>query len=100
MDYPITNKTFVRHHLTPDGLLVGGLESIYFIWHPWGIETAVRWLRRLEKHQAPPEAHVQARRVLGHLVVDLGDDAVRRILPGVPFAIAETVYALASVPPP
>jgi hypothetical protein len=68
---------------------------------PWGIETAVRWRRRLEKHHAPPEARVPARRVLGHLVVDLGDDAVRSGVfgPG-RRSRAETLSALASIPPP
>lgn len=100
VDYPITNKTFVRPYLTPEKQPVAGLESTYFIWHAWGVETAVRWLRRQQKHGAPHEDQVITRRTLGHLVIDIGDEQIQRLLTGVPFPLAETVYALSNVAPP
>jgi hypothetical protein len=96
IEYPITSKTFVRLYWTPERTIASGVDSMIFIWHAWGIETCVRWVRRLEKHGAPREAIVRARRALGHLVVDLGDDATKQMLSGIVFPLAETLYALSS----
>jgi hypothetical protein len=42
----------------------------------------------------------RARRLLGTLGVDLGDEAVRRAVSGYTFVASETLYGYASVPPP
>ena len=41
-----------------------------------------------------------ARRALGYLVVDIGDEIVKGMLDGVAYPIAETAYALAIVESP
>ena len=73
---------------------------MYYAWHPWAIEMSSWWIRRLERNRAPREELVTARRALGHLVVDLGDEIVEGMLDGVAYPIAETAYALAIVESP
>ena len=58
------------------------------------------WIRRLERSGAPREDLVAARRALGYLVVDIGDEIVKGMLDGVAYPIAETAYALAIVESP
>ena len=99
-DYPIVNKTYFRPYRRADGLVMDGQESIYYGWHPWAIETSSWWIRRLERSGAPREDLVAARRALGYLIVDLGDEIVDGILDGVAYPIAETAYALAIVESP
>ena len=99
-DYPIVNKTYFRPYRRADGLVMDGQESMYYAWHPWAIEMSSWWIRRLERNQAPREELVTARRALGHLVVDLGDEIVEGMLDGVAYPIAETAYALAIVESP
>ena len=76
-------------------------ESINFLWHPWGVETAHRWLDRAARKGGADPADVQAvRRALGHLVVDLGDDAFREATSGFTFVASETLYGLSALPAP
>jgi hypothetical protein len=75
-------------------------ESVGFLWHPWATDCAARWLKRAEKHGAPKEDIVRVRRALGHLIVDLGTEAVERNAADWSFISAETLYGLSSVPLP
>lgn len=78
-----------------------GQESVNFLWHPWGIEGAWRWLERAARRGGADPADVQrVRRALGHLVVDLAEDAFREAASGFTFVAAETLYGLSSVPAP
>jgi class 3 adenylate cyclase len=77
-----------------------GTESVNFLWHPWGVEAAVRWLDRARRLGAAEAADVhRVRRALGHLVVDLGEDAFREATSGFTFVASETLYGLSSVKP-
>lgn len=98
-EYPITSSAFLRQYRRGDGTLAAGTDSMYYAWHPWAIETCVWWIRRLERQNDDHAELVAARRALGHLIVNLGDDMVRAIIDGVAFPIAETSYALAAVGP-
>ena len=40
------------------------------------------------------------RRVLGHLILDLGDEAVTRVTRQFTFGASETLYTLSSIPAP
>jgi hypothetical protein len=100
MDYPTMSATYLRLYRLPGGAVIPGLDSLYFIWYPWAIDSTLRWLRRLEAHAAPRDEIVRARRVLGHLVVNLGPEAVRRAAGAYTFTVSETLYGLAGVPPP
>jgi hypothetical protein len=77
-----------------------GTESVNFLWHPWAIESAWRWLERAKRAGGAEAADVQrVRRVLGHLVVDLGDDAFKEATSGFTFVSSETLYGLSALPP-
>lgn len=76
-----------------------GTESVNFLWHPWAVDAAARWLDRAHRRGDAPEADVQrVRRALGHLVVDLGADAFKEATSGYTFVASETLYGLSSVP--
>jgi hypothetical protein len=76
-----------------------GAESVNFLWHPWAIEAAVRWLDRAKRMGGADPADLQrVRRTLGHLVVDLGDDAFKEATSGFTFVASETLYGLSSIP--
>ena len=65
----------------------------------WG-DCSVRWLEFAEKQQLPKEQRVQVRRALGHLVVDLGDEALKRAQRDYTFFASEDLYGLAGIKPP
>lgn len=76
-----------------------GKEGVGFLWHPWAIDCATRWLRWGEQNGAPTEDRVRVRRALGYMVVDLGEDSVRRATAEWTFIPAETLYGLTAVAP-
>ena len=75
-------------------------ESVGFLWYPWAIDCSVRWLKRAEKFGAPKEEIVRVRRALGHLIVDLGPEAIQKSTTDWSFISAETLYGLSAVPSP
>jgi hypothetical protein len=75
-------------------------ESVGFLWHPWAIDCSVRWLKRAEKYGAASEDIVRVRRALGHMVVDLGEEATHKATTEWAFVAAETLYGLSAVPIP
>jgi hypothetical protein len=75
-------------------------ESLAFLWRPWAIDCAARWLRRAKRYGVADEAQVPVQRALGHLVIDLGDEAMRRATGGWTYEAGETLYGLAAIPPP
>jgi hypothetical protein len=71
---------------------------VNFLWHPWAIEAGWRWLDRANRLGGADPADVQrARRTLGHLVVDLADDAFKEATSGYTFVASETLYGLSSI---
>jgi hypothetical protein len=70
------------------------------VWHPWAIDCAARWLARCERHGAPHDEAVRTRRVLGHLVLDLGDGAVAEAQAGFTYVSAEALIGLELVAGP
>ena len=76
-------------------------ESINFLWHPWAIDAASRWLARADaKGDAQRLDRVRVRRTLGHLLVDQGPEAFEIATTGYIFVVSETLYGLAAVPTP
>jgi len=75
-------------------------EAINFLWHPWAIATAQAWLVRCRRTGAPQAELVSARRVLGHLVVDLRAKAVSKAGSGWTFIAAETLIGLSALGSP
>lgn len=74
-----------------------GKEGVGFLWHPWAMDCAKRWLRWAEQNPVAPEDRVRIRRALGYMVVDLGDEAVRRASGEWTFIAAETLYGLTEI---
>jgi class 3 adenylate cyclase len=75
-----------------------GNEGINFLWHPWAIEAAIRWLHRTAQHPVPNEQIVRVRRALGWLVVDMSDDKRKAATEGMSFVAGETLYGLSTIP--
>jgi serine/threonine protein kinase len=89
------------HVLCTDGLGKQRLaqESVTFLWYPWSIECASRWLQRANRCGAPMADCVQVRRALAHLVIDLGPAEVARASKEWTFVASETLLALSAVAP-
>jgi class 3 adenylate cyclase len=75
-------------------------EGINFLWHPWGIEAASRWLARTAKNPVPPAERVRVRRALGYLVVDQSKSKREEAINGMSFVAGEALYGLAAIPLP
>lgn len=97
LNFPIASGEFSAPVIDHTGRPSVGKESIGFLWYPWAIDGAVRWLQRAEQHGVPPEERVRVRRALGHLVVDLGPDAVNRARNDWTFIAAELLYGFSDL---
>jgi hypothetical protein len=75
-------------------------RPVRMLWYPWAIHCAVSWLRRCERLGAPHEEIVRVRRVLGHLLLTLGDAAVEEAKTGYSYVLAETLIGLNALDPP
>ena len=73
-------------------------ETLGFLWYPWAINAAQSWLRRADKVGAPVEERVRVRRALGHLIIDLGGEALKKYKAEWTYQAAETLYGLTSIP--
>ena len=72
-------------------------EGINFLWHPWAVETAWRWLQRASEKGGSLGDQIRVRRALGRWVLDRGDEAVRAASAGYCFVASETLYGLSAV---
>jgi len=72
-------------------------ETVTFLWYPWAIDCAVRWLRRSQKYGSAAADVTRVQRALGHLIVDLKDDALSNGTDGLTYEAAENLYGLAEV---
>jgi hypothetical protein len=100
MKFPVASGEFSAALTDREGKDSMDREAIGFLWYPWAINASVRWLSRAEQRGAPPEDRVRVRRALGHLVVDLGNEAVDKASEEWTFQAAETLYGMAAIPPP
>jgi hypothetical protein len=98
LDYANSLNIIARTFTNYDGKLTTRTIVVSFLWFPWAIEVAHRWLARLERFGGAAEDQVRARRALGHLVVDLGAQGFAAAVDGAPtFVASETLYALAGI---
>lgn len=74
-------------------------EGINFLWYPWAIDCSMRWLHRSTATPLSTEERLGIQRLLGHLVLDLGDAAVAKATQQWTFSASETLYGLTSIPP-
>jgi MTH538 TIR-like domain (DUF1863) len=100
LNFPTASGEFSAPIIDRDGKDSMDREAIGFLWYPWAINACVRWLHRADEHGAPVEERVRVRRALGHLVVDLGDEAARKASAEWTFQDAETLYGMSAIPPP
>ena len=100
LSFPVGSGEFsspMKGHLGRETI---GKESIGFLWYPWAIDASERWLERAEKRGGPKEERVRVRRSLGHLLVDLGPEAVSKSRTDWTFIVAELLYGLSNIPEP
>ena len=100
LSFPVNGGEFFAPYTRFDGTEGVGRRLIKYLWYPWVIDCSVRWLEMAEKQQAPKEQRVQVRRALGHLVVDLGDEALKRAQGDYTFFASENLYGLTVLAPP
>jgi hypothetical protein len=70
--HPTTNNRFNRAFKNHEDKNFDVMPATEYLWYPWAIETATRWLARTERLKYPNTAQVRARKALGHLVINLG----------------------------
>ena len=97
LSFPVNGGEFLAQYTRFDGKEGVGRRLIKYLWYPWVIDCSVRWLEFAEKEQLPKEQRVQVRRALGHLVVDLGDEALKRAQRDYTFFASEDLYGLTGV---
>lgn len=97
--FPIARAEFSAIYVDRDEREYTGKEGVGFLWHPWAIDCAERWLRWSEQNAVAPEERVRVRRALGYMIVDLGEEAVKRATAEWTFIPAETLYGLTAVKP-
>jgi hypothetical protein len=100
LDFPISSGQVSRTFKDHTGKERLAVESINFPWHSGAVEACVFWLRRAEARGAPRAQVVEVRRVLGHLVIDLGQGSAARVAGSGTFLSAETLLGFSSLRPP
>lgn len=100
LTFPVNGGEFLAQYTRFDGKEGVGRRLIKYLWYPWVIDCSVRWLEYADKQQLPKEQRVQVRRALGHLVVDLGDEALKRAQRDYTFFASEDLYGLTIIAPP
>jgi hypothetical protein len=100
LSFPVNGGEFFAQYTRFDGTEGVGRRLIKYLWYPWVIDCSARWLEYAEKQQAPKEQRVQVRRALGHLVVDVGDEALKRAQGDYTFFASENLYGLTVIDPP
>jgi hypothetical protein len=98
--FPVNGGEFLAQYTRFDGKEGAGRRLIKYLWYPWVINCSVRWLEFADQQQLPKEQRVQVRRALGHMVVDLGDEALKRAQRDYTFFASEDLYGLTAIDPP
>jgi hypothetical protein len=99
LTFPVNGGEFLAQYTRFDGNEGVGRRLIKYLWYPWVIDGSVRWLEFADKTKPPKEQRVQVRRALGHLVVDLGDEALKRAQRDYTFFASEDLYGLTTIGP-
>lgn len=100
LGFPVNGGEFLAQYTRFDGKEGAGRRLIKYLWYPWVIDCSVRWLEYADKRQLPKEQRVQVRRALGHLVIDLGEEALKRARRDYTFFASEDLYGLTAIAPP
>ena len=98
-DYPSNPSLLWYPFRNYNGQEMTTQQTIIVHWYKWALATSVLWLARTDP--APPShAAESVRRVLGHLVVTIGEPEVKDSLSGWTFFAADNLNALSLIPPP
>jgi hypothetical protein len=98
LDYPVERAEFSAICVDETGRQFTGKEGVGFLWHPWAISAAEEWLRWAEgRADVAEEDRVRVRRALGHMIVRLGPEAIKRATSEWTFIAAETLYGLTTI---
>lgn len=101
LDYQISvalfSEPFVNHLGKP---IARPQRPVRCLWYPWAIGCAALWYDRCEKNGAPRDELVRTRRVLGHLLIDLGKPMLAEAKTGYTYVTAESLAGLRLVNPP
>jgi hypothetical protein len=89
--------TFHISFVPSDGAPKTIYSPVNFLWYPWAIECAMRWLATAEQHREPAERVTRVRRALGYLVIDLRDEVIRETEKETPWMSAEILIALSVI---
>jgi MTH538 TIR-like domain (DUF1863) len=100
LSFPVNGGEFLAQYTRFDGKEGVGRRLIKYLWYPWVIDCSVSWLEFADKQQLPKEERVRVRRALGHLVVDLGDEALKRAQRDYTFFASEDLYGLTAISSP
>jgi MTH538 TIR-like domain (DUF1863) len=100
LKFPVNGGEFTALYKGADGRELVSKRLIKYLWYPWVIDCAMTWLEQAEKEGRPKEQRVQVRRALGHLVIDLGDEALQRAQRDYTFFASEDLYGLTAIAPP
>ena len=100
LSFPVNGGEFFAPYTRFDGTEGVGRRLIKYLWYPWVIDCSARWLEYADNQSTPKEQRVQVRRALGHLVVDLGDEALKRAQGDYTFFASENLYGLTVLEPP
>ena len=90
--------SFANHEQPPRNM--NGGEGINFLWHPWGVDAAVRWLDRAKRVPTPPENVRGVYRTLSALVIDMSAKKREEATKAYSFVGGEAVYGLSAIPAP
>jgi hypothetical protein len=101
VDFPVGRAEFSAICTDADGRDYTGKEGVGFLWYPWAMDAAARWLRWAAAHpnDAAPEDRVRVRRALGHMTIDLSPEALKHARADWTFIPAETLYGLSDITP-
>jgi hypothetical protein len=99
LSFPVNGGEFLAQYTRFDGNEGVGRRLIKYLWYPWVIDCSERWLEFADQAKLPKEQRVQVRRALGHLVVDLGDEALKRAQRDYTFFASEDLYGLTVIGP-
>jgi hypothetical protein len=77
-DYPNTSTVIAREFTHPKGHREVQEERLSNLWYPNALVFCALWSLKMESESFGKKEKIAARRCLGHLVVDLGDEQVNR----------------------
>ncbi len=93
-DYAVDAGAYSLECRKPDGTTQTVGDAMRYLWWPWVIDCAGRWLRHAEAHRLPMAQRVQVRRSLAHQLLTVGPAESEKAMRGYSYTMAEGLYCL------